>query len=105
MRDSAGRCELKFVSGLNCSVLCMHLLQWLHTQYFTAVLLQWFVILSVGVFTLPWCAADVAAAQLRLGVMYENGIGMRVNYKVSQKLLFVAALPPCIHLCHCSDKT
>ncbi len=28
-------------------------------------------------------AAGVAAAQLRLGVMYENGIGMRVNYKVS----------------------
>ncbi len=38
--------------------------------------------------TLLCCAADVAAAQLRLGVMYENGIGMRVNYKVGQKALF-----------------
>jgi len=31
-------------------------------------------------------AADVAAAQLRLGVMYENGIGMRVNHMVGQEL-------------------
>ena len=38
-------------------------------------------------------AADVAAAQLRLGVMHENGIGMRVNYKVQQHEVAVSLHP------------
>ena len=30
------------------------------------------------------CAADVAAAQLRLGVMYEQGLGVKLDYKVQR---------------------
>ena len=42
-------------------------------------------------------AADVAAAHLRLGFMYENGIGMRVSFKVSYTLL--PFLPPELEAC------
>lgn len=52
--------------------------------------------------TLLCCAADVAAAQLRLGVMYENGIGIRVNYKVGRRL-FLCCNPALHHFCHFSD--
>lgn len=32
------------------------------------------------------CAANVAAAQLRLGVMYEHGLGVKLDYKVQTAL-------------------
>ena len=32
------------------------------------------------------CAANVAAAQLRLGVMYEHGLGVKLDYKVATAL-------------------
>lgn len=32
------------------------------------------------------CAANAAAAQLRLGVMYEHGLGVKLDYQVQTAL-------------------
>ena len=43
------------------------------------ILHNWFALFASA---LSLFAAGVPAAQLRLGVMYENGIGVKTNFKV-----------------------